>query len=153
FREGANAWLHLRLEGPELSHQGQVAGAEDADVGAATAAGAGEDIGTAVAEIVAGRHPDAPGEGRVVGEEVGQNGGVGAATDGDVRPAARPGAGNDVVDAVAVDVARCHADAAGEGRIIGEEVVQPGVRRHALSADRIGDDACGKRRVIPNPHI
>ena len=95
----------------------------DADVGAAAGAGAGDDVGAAVAVDVAGGDADAAGEAGGVGEEARRSARcrLGAAEDLDMRPAAGAGAGDDVGEAVAVDVAGGDEDAAGERGAVGEE--------------------------------
>src|SRR5207253_8948203 len=96
---------------------------EDAHVGRAALALADDDVGPAVAVDVAGRHVDAVGE-VAKGGEVLQQRAVRAAESEHVGAAAHAGTGDDVGPAVAVDVAAAHADAAREGGIVREEVVQ-----------------------------
>ena len=50
-----------------------------------------------------------------------QHGMVGATEGLDVRPAAGPGAGDDIGEPVLVDIARGHEDAAAEGVVVGKE--------------------------------
>src|SRR5205085_1518291 len=84
-------------------------------------AGAGDDVVQAAAVEVAGRHPDAAGEVLAEGEEVVDDRAVLAGEDGDVGPAARVRAADDVREAVAVHVAGRDEDAAGEVLAEGEE--------------------------------
>src|SRR5207248_10583474 len=58
--------------------------------------------------------------------------GVGAAEDGDVRPAAGAGPGDHVGLAVAVHVAGGHVDAGGKARVVGKKTLERGA---GLAAD------------------
>src|SRR5439155_20754208 len=79
----------------EARQQRQVLAAEHFDVGEAADAGAGEDVGNAVAVHIAGRYANPAGERRIVGEETElQRAGLGV-EDLDVRPAAFAGPGHD----------------------------------------------------------
>jgi hypothetical protein len=120
----------------------------------AAEAGPGDHIRFAVVVHVAGRHLDAAGEGGVVGEEAQQGGTVAAADDLDVRAAGRPGAGDEVGEAVAVDVAGRDEGAAGEqgggAALVERFESRPGGRhRRALLGDRgepeIGGTIAGGR--------
>src|SRR5207248_5459152 len=82
----------------------------------------GDDVGVAVAVHVAGRDADAAGEMDVAGHEVHQHRVVFAAEGDDVGAAALVGADDDVGEAVAVEVAGRHVLAAGEARVVGEEL-------------------------------
>src|SRR5436190_759210 len=86
---------------------------EGAHVGTAAGTGAADNIGKAVAIRVARGHADAAGEVDVVGEEAHEPAAVLAAEHGHVRSAASVGAAADVGEAVAIDVAGGHIDAAG----------------------------------------
>src|SRR5207302_1882187 len=104
--------------GEEIGEYGKVGAAEDLDLRAAARPGAGNDVGLAVAVHVPGGDEHAAGEFGVVGEKAAEQGQVDAAEDLDVRAAAGARAGNDVIGAVAIDVAGGHADAAAEvGRV------------------------------------
>src|SRR5207237_1129106 len=108
----------------EVADRGPGRPGEHLHLGAAARAGAGDDVRPAVAVDVAGRDEDAAGEGRGVGVEAPHD--VRRVARGerlDVRPAAGAGPGDDVVHAVAVDVGRGDAHAAGEARGVGQEVV------------------------------
>src|SRR5207249_2820702 len=85
---------------------------EDLDVRPAAGARPGDDVGQAVAGDVAGRHGDAAAEAGPVGKVAFQQRAVLAAKDLDVRPAAGARPGDDVSEAVAIDVADGHVDAA-----------------------------------------
>src|SRR5262249_44054152 len=102
--------------------------AEDLHVRATTRAGAGDDVGLAVAVDVAGCHRHAAVEVDVVGHEAHQQRPVLAAEDLDLRPTPGAGADDDVRGAVAVDVGRGDVDAAAEG----------GVERHEAHQQRAG---------------
>src|SRR5207253_6051203 len=97
-------------EGPAVSEEAldEAAGraAEDLDVRAAAGAGPGDDVGLAVAVHVARGHGHAAAEERVVGEKRIDHRPRQAVEDLDVRPAGRARAGDQVGEAVAVDVAR-----------------------------------------------
>src|SRR5262249_24542651 len=67
---------------------------------------------------------DAAEERAVEGEETGVAGRARPAEGADVRPAARPGPGNDLGLAVAVRVRSGDGDAAAEGGVVGEELVR-----------------------------
>src|SRR5204862_6308688 len=105
--------------------------------------------GSTAAEGARG-HVDPTGEARVVGEETRQQRKVLAAEDLDVRAAAGAGPGDDVGEAVAVDVAHGHVDAAAEAGVVGEEGADEGA---GLAVDDLevrpaagpgaGDDAGG----------
>src|SRR5205807_2416249 len=107
--------------GEEALEERAIGAAEDFDVRPAASPGPGDDVRLAVAIDVASGDVDPAGEARVVGEEAHEERTVGAAEDLDVRASPGPGAGDDVGDAVAVDVADGHPHAAGEGRIVGHE--------------------------------
>src|SRR5262249_61086199 len=106
--------------------------------------------GAAAAVDAAGRDVDAAGEAGVVGEETLQQRAVLAAEDLDVRRDARPGAGDDVGGAVAVDVAGGHEHAAGERPVVGEETPDQGAGEavedldvRAAGGAGAGDDVVG----------
>src|SRR2546428_805921 len=67
---------------------GQFGPVADLDVGAAAGVRRGDDVGLAVVVDVAGRHPDAAAEGRVVGGELADQRVGDAVEDADVRAAA-----------------------------------------------------------------
>src|SRR5262245_45668118 len=91
-----------------------VAAVEDADVRAAVGAGAGDQVDLAVAVGVAGGNEDRPLEAGVVGEEVLQHRArVGAAEDFHRHSTAAVAGGDEVGDAVAVEVGGGQVDAAG----------------------------------------
>src|SRR6185437_1778932 len=100
---------------------------------------------------VASGHVDAAAERRIVSEEVAERAGhllhlpADELEGADLRPAARPGADNDLVLAGVVDVASGHRDAAAERRIVSEET---GQKRHVLAAENfdIGCAAGARRR-------
>src|SRR5262249_56114126 len=94
---------------------------KDGDVGAAAGVSADNDVGVTVAVDVPAGHVAAAREVHVEGEEVADLRAILAAKDDDVRPAARPGAADNVSITIAVDVADRHTDAAREARIEGEE--------------------------------
>src|SRR5262249_21857399 len=79
-------------------------------------------------------HADAAGETRVEGDGARDRAEGGPAEHDAVRPAARPGAGDDVGDVVAVGVDRRHAHAAAEVRVVGEEA---GPRGAPLAAEHL----------------
>src|SRR5207253_10312304 len=93
----------------------------------------------------------AAGELRVVGVEVGDVGASAAVEHPHVRPAAGPGRGDDVRDAVPVEVAQGDAHPAAEGRVVGREgePLRPGGRvedaheRPAAGVRAEGDQAAG----------
>src|SRR5262249_6627183 len=96
-------------------HLAQLAAVDDLDVRAGARAGADHEVGVAVAVDVGHGHADAAAEDRGEGVEAGQKGAVPAAEDLDVAAGpSGPGAGDDVGEAVAIDVARRHAHAAAE---------------------------------------
>src|SRR5207248_4240834 len=91
----------------------------------------------------------AAGEIRVEGEEAAERAvdrvaGF-AVEDGDVRPAAGAGRGNDVEDAVAVHVVDGDADATGEARVVGEEVEQERARGGVEDLDVRAAAGVGRR--------
>ena len=128
------------------------------------------DVGEPVPVDVARGDVDPAHEGRVVGEEAADLRERRAVPHPHVRSAPEPRAGDDVGEAVAVDVARGHVHAAGECRVVGEEaadwreghaVPDPDVR--SAAGPRAGDDvraaiavdvargdehASGERRVV-----
>jgi hypothetical protein len=110
----------------EAAQERSVLAAEDLDLGAAAGVGAGDDVGSAVAVNVAGRHEGAAPEGGVVGEEAAQRPGEAGAglavEDPDFRGHAGSGGGDDVGGAVVVEVGLGDADAAQEGGVVGEEL-------------------------------
>src|SRR5262249_17030963 len=99
-------------EGEQAGDPVAVCSAGDLYVRPAAGRGGGDVVSLAVAVHVAGRHLDAAAEGGVVGVEALENGAVLAAERLDVRPAAGAGAGDQVGEAVAVDVADGDEDAA-----------------------------------------
>src|SRR5262249_9638446 len=113
-------------ERQETLHLGQVAAVEDRDVALPVRAGPGDDVGPAVAVEVAGRHEHAAAEVRPVGVEAGQFHPGDDAEDLDVRVGPRPRPGDDVGDAVAVEVAGRHPHPAGEPRVVGHEADERG---------------------------
>src|SRR5205823_3748322 len=95
------------------------------DVRPAAGPGPGDNVRPAVAVHVLGRHGHAAAETWSVGEEaLQQRPGIGE--DFHMRPAASPGAGDDVRLAVAVDVTRGHEHTTGEVRAVSEEVGNDG---------------------------
>src|SRR5207244_1937392 len=110
-----------------------------------------DDVVVAVAVHITRGHVDAAAEARVEGEvdeEVEQRGAVLAAEYLDLGNHPRPGANNDVRYAIVVDVAECHAYAAGEPRIEGEEAIDGrtvGVEDHDMRAATCAG-ACGNER-------
>src|SRR5438876_957487 len=78
--------------------------------------------------LPAGSDVETAGEARVVGEETLEHLRLAILelVDGDVGSAAAAGPGDDLGLAVAVGVAGAHADAAGEGGVVGEEAQEPG---------------------------
>ena len=111
----AHAAGELRRQREKALQLGLGRSVEDDDLRAATGAGTDDDVGLAVAVHVAGRQEQATGEGRREGIEGGQQAEALAVEDGDLGAAAGSGGGDDVGEAVAVDVAGGDADAAGEG--------------------------------------
>src|SRR5262249_25681271 len=119
-----------------------------------------DDIGEAIAVDVAAGNVDAAGEIDVKGEEGLQGCSVPTADNFHLRTAARPRGTNNVREAVVVDVADRHADAAGEDVVVrgvirkGSEHVQGVltggvVNAHVRPAARVGrgdEDALGQRR-------
>ena len=83
-----------------------IEGIEDFDVWSAADAGRGDDVGQPVEIDVAGRDAHAAGKCQVERHEALEHGTVGAAEDLDVRSAAGIGADDDVVETVAVHIAR-----------------------------------------------
>jgi hypothetical protein len=109
--------------------------AVDLDAGRASGAQAGNDIGVAVAVEVPGGHVDAALEGHVGDEEIVQFLTGGAIDNGDTRHAAGAGAGNDVGQAVAIDVASGDVDAVGRGVRVGNEAAEQGAVATAEDLD------------------
>src|SRR5262245_41044878 len=112
----------IRHEGPHELAGGAI---ENLHVRPAARAGAGDDVGAAVACHVPGGDTDAAREVGTIGHEPAEQTQVRTAEDLDVRPAARAGAGNDVRLAVAVHVAGRHEHTAAEARPVGHEAVHP----------------------------
>src|SRR5205823_3238975 len=100
---------HAAGEGPAVGEEALDAAAggaaEHLDVRATARAGAGNDVGLAVAVHVAGGHGHAAAKQRVVGEERMDHGSRQAVEDLDVGAARGARAGDEVGEAVAVDVA------------------------------------------------
>src|SRR5205823_8042670 len=94
-------------EGEEAADLRVGGAVEDLDVGEGAGVGADDDVGHAVAVNVAGRHEDAAAEAGEGEEAADQLAGL-AVEDLDVGRAALARAGDDIVDAVAVDVAGGH---------------------------------------------
>ena len=138
-----DAWKDVRWSGDEEAVEGSVeVRADDPDVGAAAFACAGDDVCEAVPVVIAGGDPDPAAEVSAVGggDEEGRPADVveraeTAAVDTGFRIAAGAEAVDDVVIAVAVDVAGGDADAAGEGWGVGEEEVA-----QEASGAGVGDD-------------
>src|SRR5205807_10527362 len=82
---------------------------------------AGDHFVAGIALEIRNTDKDPAGGRRIAGEEALKQGEIGAAEDLDVRAAARPGAGHDVGEAIAVDVAGADRDAAAEAGIEREE--------------------------------
>src|SRR5947209_2842211 len=102
-------------EGEEAVQQRQAHAVEDFDQRRPSGTGAGEDVGPAVAvDVTDGHAHDALEEGRAEGEEVGDQAAGLAVEDLNLWTRTRVGAHDDVGEAVAVDVAGRHEDAAGE---------------------------------------
>src|SRR5262249_49177860 len=97
---------------------------QDAHEGAGTGSCRRDDVRVPVAGEVAGADVNAPAEGRVEGEGVLQQAPVGTAEDLDQRAAAGARRRYDVGLAIAVHVAGRDEDAAGEGGLVGHELVQ-----------------------------
>src|SRR5262249_54842762 len=119
----------------EALQQGQVHAAEDLQLGAATLARAGDDVGPLVAVDVAGPDAHPAGEQRVVGDEAVQKSQVPAAEDLPLVAAALARAGDDVVEPVGVDVPAGHVDARPEQHAVGEETAQQSPVRAAEDLD------------------
>src|SRR5207247_657882 len=126
--------------GEEVKEWRVVRAAEDDDVRSAPRVGADDDVGEAVAIDVAGGDERAPGEVGIIGEELADQLARPAVVDVDVGSAARARRGDDVRDAVAVNVADGHADAAREVRIVGKEVETDGAGR-GVKDDDVGSAA------------
>src|SRR5207244_7711043 len=94
------------VEGEEAGDDLEIDAAENDDLRPAAGAGAGDEVGRAVAVEVAGGHVDAAAERGGVGEHVADGGEVLAAEDADARPAAGAGAKADVGEAIAVELGR-----------------------------------------------
>src|SRR5262249_33868251 len=110
----------------KLADHRPVGPAEDPDVRPAARAGAGDDVREAVAvDVGRGDEHPATERGRI-GEKAADGAGQElerpAVKYFDVRPASRAGGGNDVRNAVAVDVAAGHAHAAAERAVEGIEL-------------------------------
>src|SRR5262249_37886761 len=116
----ADATAEVRVVCEERHEQPAAVTAKHLDVRAATLAGPGDDVGTAVAMEVAGGYVPAAAESRGVGEESEQSPPAGSAECPDVRAAAVAGAGDDVGRAVAVDIADRHTHPTAEGRVVSE---------------------------------
>src|SRR5262249_5884265 len=113
--------------------------------------GADDDVGEAIAVDVAGCHVGPPREADGEGEKVEQRRAVLAVADDDIRPTARSGGGDNVSDAVVVHVAHRYADAAGEVRVVSEEVEKRGaggggIDLHVRPAARVRS---GRKDVDP----
>src|SRR5438128_4047727 len=102
--------------GEETREQAAAVGddSENGNIRSAAGARTGNDLRLAIAVHVSSGDIDACGEIWIVGKEARQERAIGATEDGDIGAAAGPGATDDVGVAVAVDVAGCHAHAAGE---------------------------------------
>src|SRR5262249_55611867 len=120
----AGGYVHAGSEeraiGVEIADHLPCATAKNPDVWAGARPRPGDDVGIAVAVHVAGGHVDAAGERRRVGIETGNLVGLPdgerarPVKDLDIRPAARPNAGDDIGVAVVVNVGSGHMDAAFE---------------------------------------
>ena len=105
----------------------------------------GEELDLAVIRQVEGGDLHAARERGVVGEEAADLGEGGAVPDADVRAAARAGPGDDVGQAIAVDVAGRDVHAAGERRVVGKEAADLGGSPRRSRRGRAG------RRRGPRP--
>src|SRR5436190_1596432 len=94
---------------------------KDLDVRPAARVGARDDSGPATAGPIARGDKQPAAEARLVRPELPQQRSVAAVVDADERRHAGAGGGDDVGNAVAVEVADRHADAAREARVVGEE--------------------------------
>src|SRR5262249_13249022 len=130
----------LGVEGQVALQQAAVGAGEDLDLAAAALGQADDEVGVAVAVDVPGRDVDAAGVVQRPGRETVEQGQVGAAEDLDVGAAAGPGAGDDVGDAVAVDVADRHPPLAGEARVVGGDPPQ----EHEVAGPEEADDRAGR---------
>src|SRR5262249_53544413 len=110
--------------GHEATKKRAIGAREDLDMWSASGTRAGDDIGLAIPVDIADRHASASSKETRVGVEASQNRKAAAAPDGALRPAAGIGAGDEVIDAIAADVAHGHKDTSAERGRVGVKLVK-----------------------------